>query len=110
MKKSELKQGMVIQTASDRYGFIELDKNRIDICYDPRTYSDKDKVLEKVSLDDIFEFGDGQLGIGKIVTEEDKATHPTVFEYFEVGEVCIWYEINAVYNLDKIYDRWGLSD
>ena len=105
MKKSELEQGMCIQTTHNRYGFVELDRNRIDICYDPDPCLDEDRVLEKVSLDDIFEFGDDQLGVGKIVTAKDKVEYPGAFEDFEVGEVCIWYEIVAVYKFNKIYDN-----
>ena len=70
MKKSDLKQGMCVQTIHNRYGFIELDCNRIDFCYDPDVLKDEYTNLEKVSLDDVFEYGDNQLGIGCIVTKE----------------------------------------
>ena len=64
MKKSDLKQGMLVQTTDNRYGFVELNRNRIDFCYDPDVLKDEYVNLEKVSLDDVFEFGSGQLGIG----------------------------------------------
>ena len=35
MKKNELETGMIIQTTHNRYGFVERDRNRIVICYDP---------------------------------------------------------------------------
>ena len=105
MKKSELEQGMCVQTEHNRYGFVELDRNRIDFCYDPDVLKDEYATLNKVSLDNIFEFGNGQLGIGSIVTEEMKKEHPDTYDYFKVGEVCIWYEIVAVYTFNKIYDN-----
>ena len=105
MKKSDLKQGMCIQTTHNRYGFVELDRNRIDICYDPDPYLDENRVLEKVSMDEVFEFGDGQLGIGCIITEELRKKYPDVYGEYSVGEVVIFYEIVAVYKFNKIYDN-----
>ena len=105
MKKSELEQGMCIQTTHNRYGFVELDRNRIDICYDPDPYLDENRVLEKVSMDDVFEFGDGQLGIGAIITEELRKKYPDIYGEYNVGEVVIYYEIVAVYKFNKIYDN-----
>ena len=104
MKKSDLKQGMCVQTTHNRYGFVELDRNRIDFCYDP-DFLDEYKVLEKVSLDEVFEFGNEQLGIGTLVTEENKKKYPDLYRYFEVGEICIWYEIVAAYTFNKVYDN-----
>ena len=104
MKKSELEQGMCVQTTHNRYGFVELDRNRIDFCYDP-DFLDEYKVLEKVSLDDVFEFGDGQLGIGTIITEELRKKYPNVYGEYNVGEIVIFYEIVAVYKFNKIYDN-----
>lgn len=105
MKKSELKQGMLIQTTHNRYGFIELDRNRIDVCYDPDVIKDEYAVLEKISMDDVFEFGNNQLGVGTIVTKENKEKYPQLYEHYEVGELCIWFEIVAVYTFQKIYDN-----
>lgn len=106
MKKSDLKDGMIIQTTHNRFGVVEIDKNRIDICYDP-TITDESKVLEKISLDDIFEFGNNQIGIGTIVTKELKEKYKDYdfIKYFNIGEIAIWYEIVAVYTLNKIYDN-----
>jgi len=100
MKKSELESGMIIQTTHNRFGVIELENNRIDICYDPDSI---DKVLEKISLDDIFEYGDGQLGIGCILDKETKENYPNAYWNYEVGEKVIFYEIVAIYNLQQIY-------
>ena len=105
MKKSDLEQGMCVQTTHNRYGFVELDRNRIDFCYDPDVLKDEYAHLEKVSLDDVVEFGDGRLGIGCIVTAENKEKYPQLFEYHEVGQVCVWYEIVAAYTFNKIYDN-----
>ena len=105
MKKSDLKQGMVVQTTHNRYGFVELDRNRIDFCYDPDVIKDEYAHLEKVSLDEVVEFGDGQLGIGTIVTEEGKKKYPQLFEHYEVGETCVYYEIVAAYTWTKVYDN-----
>lgn len=105
MKKSELKSGMMIQTEHNRYGFIELDRNRIHICYDPDCIHDEDQHYEMVSLDDVFEFGDEYLGIGFIVTRELKEKYPECYEDFEVGDICIAYEIVAVYGASIIYDN-----
>lgn len=102
MKKSELKSGMIVQTTHNRFGVIELEDNRIDICYDPDSI-DEDKVLEKISLDDIFEYGDGQLGIGCILDKETKENYPNAYYNYEVGDKVIFYEIVAVYNLQQIY-------
>ena len=105
MKKSDLKQGMLIQTTHNRYGFVELDRNRIDFCYDPDVLKDEYAHLEKVSLDEVFEYGDNQLGIGSVVTEDMKKEYPDVYGEYEVGSVVIWYEIVAVYTFNKIYDN-----
>lgn len=106
MKKSDLKDGMIIQTTHNRFGVIEIDKNRIDICYDP-TINDEYKVLEKISLDNIFEFGNNQIGIGTVVTKElkEKYKDSELFKDYNIGEIAIWYEIVAVYTLNKIYDN-----
>ena len=93
MKKSDLKQGMLIQTTHNRYGFVELVRNRIDICY------------EKVSLDDIFEFGENQLGVGCIVTKELREKYPDCYGEFEENSVCIFYEIVAAYTFNRVYDN-----
>lgn len=105
MKKSDLRQGMCVQTTHNRYGFVELDRNRIDFCYDPDVVKDEYACLEKVSLDDVFEFGNGQLGIGAIVTKENKEEYPTVYTHYEVGELIIYYEIVAAYTFNKVYDN-----
>lgn len=105
MKKSDLKQGMCVQTTHNRYGFVELDRNRINFCYDPDVIRDEAAHLEKVSLDDVLEFGNGQLGIGIIVTEEHRQKYPDCYGDFEVGDICIFYEIVAVYEFVKIYDN-----
>ena len=105
MKKADLKQGMLIQTQSNRYGFVELDRNRINICYDPDVVKDEYAHLEMLSLDNVFEFGDDQLGVGSIVTEEMREKYPDTYGEYEVGEPCIWYEIVAVYEFVKLYDN-----
>ncbi len=105
MKKSDLKQGMLIRTQSNRYGFVELDRNRIDICYDPDVVKDEYAHLEKLSLDDVFEYGDNQLGVGCIVTKELREKYPDCYGEYEEGEICIFYEIVAVYEFNVIYDN-----
>ena len=105
MKKSDLKQGMCVQTTHNRYGFVELDRNRIDFCYDPDVLNDEYACLEKVSLDDVVEFEEGRLGIGYIVTKEDKENYPQIYELCEVGEIRVLYEIVAAYTFNKIYDN-----
>lgn len=105
MKKSDLKQGMCVQTTHNRYGFVELDRNRIDFCYDPDVIKDEYAHLEKISLDDVIEFGNEQLGIGFVVTEEVKGKYPDYYKYYEVGDICVMYEIVAVYTFNKIYDN-----
>ena len=105
MKKSDLEQGMCVQTTHNRYGFVELDRNRIDFCYDPDVIKDEYAHLEKVSLDDVFEFGNGQLGIGCVVTEYLQEKYPNVYGEYKLGETLIFYEIVAVYKFDKVYDN-----
>ena len=105
MKKSDLEQGMCVQTTHNRYGFVELDRNRIDFCYDPDVVKDEYAHLEKVSLDDVFEFGNGQLGIGCVVTKELQEKYPDFYGEYELGETLIFYEIVAIYKFDKVYDN-----
>lgn len=105
MKKSDLRQGMCVQTTHNRYGFVELDRNRIDFCYDPDVIKDEYAHLEKVSLDDVVEFGNEQLGIGFVVTEEMKEKYPDYYKYYEVDDICVMYEIVAAYTFNKIYDN-----
>jgi hypothetical protein len=105
MKKSDLQQGMCVQTTHNRYGFVELDRNRIDFCYDPDVLKDEYAHLEKVSLDDVFEYGNEQLGIGCIVTKELQAKYPDCYGEYEVGKVLIFYEIVAAYVFEKVYDN-----
>ena len=105
MKKSELQQGMMVQTTHNRYGFVEIDKNRIDFCYDPDVLLDEYANLEKVSLDNVFEFGNGQLGIGSVLTQEQKDRDPEIYEKYNVGEPIIYYEIIACYTFNKVYDN-----
>lgn len=105
MKKSDLKQGMLVQTTHNRYGFVELDRNRIDFCYDPDVLKDEYANLKKVSLDNVFEFADGRLGVGYLITEEMKEKNAEDYKDYSVGEPCIMYEIVAVYTFNKIYDN-----
>ena len=95
---------MVVQTTHNRFGVIELEDNRIDICYDPDSL-DEYKVLEKISLDDIFEYGNEQLGVGCILNRETKEKYPDVYRNYNIGDKVIFYEIVAVYNLQQIYSN-----
>lgn len=104
LRKEDLKNGMIIQTTHNRFGVVEIQENRIDVCYDPDSY-DNDKVLEKISLDNIFEYGNGQLGIGCILTADDKEKYSECYRNYNVGDTVIFYEIVAVYGLNKIYDN-----
>ena len=76
MKKSDLKDGMIIQTEHNRFGVVEMKKNRINICYAPGYIHDEDAKLhlEMLSLDDVYECEDGSLVVGFILTEEMKNT------------------------------------
>ena len=104
MKKSELKSGMIIQTTHNRFGVVELEDNRIDICYDPDSL-DEYKVLEKVSMDDILEYGNEQLGIGCILDRESKEKYSDIYRNYNVGDTVIFYEIVSVYSLQPIYNN-----
>jgi hypothetical protein len=105
MRKTDLKQGMCVQTTHNRYGFVEIDRNRIDFCYDPDVIKDEYAHLEKVSLDNVVEYGDGQLGIGFIVAQEQKEKYADCYSDYNVGDICVMYEIVAVYSFNKIYDN-----
>ena len=105
MRLQDLKEGMIVQTEHNRFGVVERERNRIHFCYDPGRIHDKDKRYEMVSLDDIFEFDDGCLGVGFIVTNELKEKYPECYEDFEVGGLCIAYDIVAVYSLSILYDN-----
>lgn len=110
IKKSELESGMIIRTVHARYGVVELERNRIHICYDPTCIYDEDQYYEMLSLDDVFEYDDGKLGVGCIVSKEKKEKYPDFYKEYKVGEICIVYEIVAVYKAEEIYEREeGLS-
>lgn len=104
MRKEDLRSGMIIQTEHNRFGVVELENNRIDICYDP-VLDDNYKTLEKVLMEDVFNFGEEQLGIGTIVTQELKEQFPSIYDSYKVGEVAIFYEIVAIYDLKQIYSN-----
>ena len=103
MKKNELETGMIIQTAHNRYGFVERDRNRIVICYDPDVILDEYRHLENVSLDNVFEYDNGKLGVGFIVTKDDIRKFPDVYGNNKPGDLLINYEIVAVYTSNRIY-------
>ena len=105
MKKSDLKDGMIIQTEHNRFGVVEMKKNRINICYAPGYIHDEDAKLhlEMLSLDDVYELEDGCLGVGFILTEELKNKAPRCYEEDNVGDLIITYLITSVYGLSKIY-------
>nr|DAU03012.1 MAG TPA: AgrD [Caudoviricetes sp.] len=103
LKKSDLKTGMIVRTEHDRFGFVELEQNIIDFCYEPNC-PDNFKRLEKVSIDNLIEI-DGVLGIGGYVTEELKEQLPDLFQEDEINAPFLWYRIVEVYQLDKIYDN-----
>lgn len=58
-----------------------------------------------ISLDEVFEFGDNQLGVGFIMTKEIKNKWPDVYANLEPGELFIAYEIVAIFQTNKIYDN-----
>ncbi|WP_097005314.1 hypothetical protein [Lacrimispora amygdalina] len=105
MKKSDLEQGMLIQTTHNRYGFVELDRNRIHICYDPDCIRDEDQRFEMLPLDDVYEYGDDQIGVGFILDKETKEKYPDAWEDYEIGDLVIGYEIVAVYKFVQVYDN-----
>lgn len=100
MLKSELKDGMIVRTQSNRYGVVELERNRINICYDPDMIHDEDRVFECVSLDSVFNDEQGRLFVGAKVTQEIKDKYPSTYGEYQVGEVCFYYEIVDVYQLN----------
>jgi len=105
MKKADLKDGMIIQTEHNRFGIVEMEKNRINICYAPGYIHDEDAKLhlEMVSLDSVFEYDDDCLGVGFILTDEMKRNAPRCYEEYDVGDLIIMYELTSVYGLSKIY-------
>lgn len=104
MKKSDLNNSMIVQTTHNRYGFIELEKNRINICYDPDMIN-QNYIPDLISLDDVFEFGDGQLGVGFILTQEEKDRDPEDYILNKVGDIIIMYEFVSVFQVNKIYSN-----
>lgn len=102
MKKSDLKTGMIVRTEHNRFGVVELEKDRIDFCYDPDP-SDELKKIETVSLDELIEIGNA-LGIGGFVTDELQERLPDLFQEKEIGSPFLWYRIVEVYELNRIYD------
>ena len=104
MKKSDLKTGMIVQTEHNRFGVVELEENRIDFCYDPILVEEY-KNLEKVSLDEVFFYDDNKIGVGFIVSKEIKEKYPEVYSEFNIGDLCIAYDIAAIYDLHQIYSN-----
>ena len=102
MKKSDLKTGMIVRTEHNRFGVVELEKDRIDFCYDPDP-SDELKNIETVSLDELIEIGN-TLGIGGFVTDDLQERFPDLFLDKEFGSPFLWYRIVEVYELNRIYD------
>lgn len=96
LKKSDLKTGMIVRTEHNRFGVVELEKDRIDFCYDPDP-SDELKNIETVSLDELIE-------IGGFVTDELQERLPDLFQEKEIGSPFLWYRIVEVYELNRIYD------
>lgn len=112
MKKTDLKDGMIIQTEGNRFGVVETKYNRINICYAPGYIRDEDAELhlEMLSLDDIFELEDGSLGVGFVLSAEAKQKNPECYEEYEIGDVIIIYEITSVYGLAIIHGsgEWNI--
>lgn len=54
-------------------------------------------------MDDVFEFGKGQLGIGCVLDDKMKEKYPKIYYDRKIGDVIIFYEIVAVYDLQQIY-------
>ena len=81
MKKEELKSGMIVQTTHNRFGVVEINKNRIDFCYDPDS-KDEYKSLNRVSLDDVVEINE-KIGIGGYVTEDLKQQYSNLLSSAE---------------------------
>ncbi len=104
MKKSDLKTGMIVRTEHNRLGVVELEKNRIDFCYDP-VLIEEYKHLNKVSLDEVFFYGGNKIGVGLIVTKELQEKYPDVYCEFNIGDLCIAYDIVAIYDLHQIYSN-----
>lgn len=103
MRKEDLKNARIVQTRHDRFGVVELDKNRINFCYDQFS-PDNEKCLTYESMDDIVEIN-GILGIGGYVTKELKEKYPESLYDKKIGDPYIWYEIDAIYELNKISDN-----
>lgn len=112
MKKTDLKDGMIIQTEGNRFGVVETEHNRINICYAPGYIRDEDAELhlEMLSLDNIFDLEDGSLGVGFVLSAEAKQRNPQIYEEDRVGDVIIMYEITSVYGLTTIYGNgeWNI--
>lgn len=107
MRKSELKTGMIVQTEYDYWGVVEIENNQIDFCYRP--FGDRESNdYQVVSLDDVYEFGDGKLGIGVIITKQmfernSKTFGDDPFYGKTIGDLIITEEFVAVYGLQQIY-------
>lgn len=104
MKKSDLKTGMIVQTEGNRFGVIELEKNRINVCYAPGYIRDEDVTLHlgMLSLDNVYELEDGSFGVGFILDEETKTKYSECYKEDEVGDLIISYFITSVYGLSIV--------
>ena len=61
---------------------------------------DEDRVFECVSLDNVFNDDKGRLFVGAKVTQELREKFPAVYGEYQVEEICFYYEIVDVYQLN----------
>ena len=109
MRKCDLKSGMIIKTEKNFYGVIEKDRNIIDMCYNPDVFSYKHTYHKILSLDDIYEYDNGKLCIGYIVTEDMKKFYPDFYRTYKSGDIYIVSKIVAIYIKTPIYCDYNID-
>ena len=107
MKKSELKNGMIVRTSGGRYGVVVIkdatDENCIKFLYDPMWLPDHGYINEENCLNVIVDLAEFDDRLAVLWTEEDERRHPWDGKYNEenIGGRLWWIE--EVYELNSVW-------
>lgn len=106
MRVTDLKTGMIVRTQNGRFGFVEVEKNRIVFCYDPSHFDDGDANFECISISPkkdstsaCFNFMDDGIAVGY---RTDPLFDTDTVEHTEFGDYVMLYCISEVFEMNKI--------
>ena len=106
MKKSDLKNGMIVFTEKSKFGIVDETNKIIDLYF----MQDKDvdeTSIDRIKIDELVETDDERLMIGFILDEDVKNQFPNLFKNYNVGDIISDDEIIKVCELNTIYNREG---